>query len=459
MRKKTFFLLSAILFPVVTVAQIPLSPESLVPKTGGSQATGNIECFDYYKFGSVQADLQPQLGQTVPGATLYFSGKIVNDNDYPLVDGKLSVKIFRQDGATFEQGNGNPVVDQFVLQEKIQLDAKGEKPISFEWKVPKNTRGGEYYAGYFFTTSDRYNLMGLSFTDDVLGNQSQFTVTQNGLAQNVEFDKNSVFLNDKKVPMAAVPLHFQQDENVTLRVRITNPTKEPKTLPLQWNQYSWDAQRAENRKNTKTELITLLPNESREVQYMPIATSSAVNYITATLQDGEAKSFINVRYVKDGIEETRINFPSLTSFPIESGKEQTLFACAHSTNMPLVKENTLVLTLKDKEGGVISQHRYQGDISGAMSGFGQKFTPKNGYDFVTLEASLFRGGNEMEKVEVVYDCNEINASKCGQGDEKEGIWGKNKTRNITILGIAFLGILTFVVALFSRRARMNKTQW
>ena len=58
---------------------------------------GNLTCFDYFRFGSVQADFQPSLEQTVPGASITFSGTVTNNNDYPLVDGTLYVKIFKQD--------------------------------------------------------------------------------------------------------------------------------------------------------------------------------------------------------------------------------------------------------------------------------------------------------------------------------------------------------------------------
>lgn len=455
---KKLLLLFVLLIPGFIHAQ-EQSAENVIPSlASASEPTGNIACFDYYKFGSVQADIESNIAQSVPGGTISFSGKVTNDNNYPVIDGKLSVKIFRKDEGTFGKGNGNPVVDQFVVSENINLGAKGESPVAFDWKVPANARGGEYYAGYFFTTSGRYNLMGLSFTDDVVGNQTAFTITNSATPLNVEFDKNSALLNDIAVPMAAVPLHFGAQETVTFKVKLTNPEATVKTLPIQWNQYNWDAQRAENRKNTKTELVTLQPNETKELQYTNIATAGAVNYVTAMLQDGEAKSFINVRYVKDGVEETRINFPSLTSFPLQPGEEQALFACAHSTNMPLVKDNLLLLTLKDREGAVISQYRYEGDIAGAMSGFGEKFTPSKNYDYVTLEASLFRGGSEVEKVQVTYDCEKIDAQLCEKNKSQlEQIF---TGKNLAIAGIALLGILIFVVALvITKRNNGKKVNW
>lgn len=455
MKKINSFVLGALLLtsPVFAFAQEAESQQ----QTPESQPSGRIACFDYYKFGSVQADLQPSLSQTVPGATLSFTGTVTNENDYPLVGGRLSAKVFRRDQGTFGQGNGNPVVDQFVIEENMQLGAKVSKEIAFDWNIPTNARGGEYYVAYFFTTSERYNMMGLSFTDDIIGNQAQFSVTTDAAAMNVEFDKNTAFLNDKAVRVAEYPLHFNGNETVNLKVNITNPSDQVKTLPLQWNQYNWDAQRVENRKNIKTELITLQPKETKEFQYTNVTTNGTVNYITAVVQDGEHKNFLNVRYVKDGIEETRINFPSITSFPLKADQEQTLFACAHSTNLPFVKGNTLILTLKDRAGGVISQYRYEGDISGSMGGFGQKFTPTQDYDFVTLEAGLFREGNEMEKVEVTYDCQLIDSTQCNSQEESNTFLSGGK--NLAIIGIAALGIVVLIGALILNRRRQKTIQW
>ncbi len=459
---KKLFLLFLLAAPALALAQAaPDSSGNLVdfvpPATENPGSTGNIACFDYYKFGSVQADLQTNLAETVPGATLAFAGHITNANDYPLVDGKLVAKIFRRSEVTFKEGNGNEIVDQIVIAEDVSLPAQGKKEASFEWKVPVNARGGEYYAAYFFVTSGRYNLLGLSFTDDVVGNQAPFVVKNEQDPKTVFLLKNDTLLNDKKHSYAAFPQHFGKDDVVTAKVKVQNPSDQPKTLPVQWNQYGWDSARDENRQNTKTELVTLQPNETKEISYKVLPTASSVVFVMVIAQDGESKSLLNIRYVRDGVEETRINFPSLTQFPLKEGQEQTLFACAHSTNTPVVKDNILVLTLKDKEGQVISQYRYEGDIVGAMSGFGKKFTPKKDYDYVKLEASLFRGGSEMEKVEIVYDCQKIDQNLC---KEKGGSAGSIFTgKNLVIAAIALSGIVVLSLGIFVLRRKKKNIQW
>ena len=427
-----------------------------VPSLPGGVTSGPLKCFDHYTFGSVQADLVPGIAQTVPGALLTFSGEVKSANPYPLLDGTLYVKIFHRNENTFKEGDGNEVVDQFVVKDKITLPPQGSLPVQYEWKVPINAEGGEYYAAYFFTTANRYNLMGLSFTDDVVGNQAPFSVTapedSSGVAK---LSKISTTLNDRNHHFAAFPLHFAVGDTVTVKTAITNPTKEAKTMPLQWNQYAWDAMNKDNLRFTKTEVVTLKPNETKEVSYEIQVQRESVVYVTAVTQDLEVKSILNIRYVRDGIEETRINFPSVNKFPLAKDQETTLFACAHSTNQPVVPGNILTLTLKDRGGETIHEYRYEGDITGAMAGFGDNFTPTKNINYATLTATLERNGVIVEQVTQTYDCNVIDSGSC-LPEERSAASALDyiKTHLMTILlGGVVLLLLGAIIALFIKKRR------
>lgn len=426
------------------LAQEASSTAPATDVTGEGEASGNLNCSDYYNFGSVQVNLQPNLAQTVPSATLSFSGVIINENPYPLLEGKLSVKIFKRDETTSAAGDENPVVDQFTIAEDIALPAKSNQPIAFTWKVPNNAKAGEYYAAFFFTTSERYNLMGLSFTDDVIGNQAQFSVTNDTDVEVATLQKIDTTLNGKDYSFSGLPLHFDRNDVVIVKSTIANLSGETKTIPLQWNQYAWDAQSESNRRGTKTELITLAPNETKAVSYEVRGQRESVVYITAITQDGETKSILNLRYVRDNIEETRINFPSLASFPLIANTSTTLSACAHSTNLPLVSGNILTLTLTDREGEQIHQYRYEGDISEIMAGFGETFTPTKNYNYVTLNAKLERHGVVVEQVSMTYDCNKIDPDSCLPEDDisKNLVDSLKQNKMFILLG----GILILLVA-------------
>ncbi len=440
----------------LSYAQDP-SPEAAsfgLPTLPAVEAIGTLNCFDYYSFGSVSADLQATVGQSVPGATLTFKGEVISKNPYPLLNGTLYVKIFKRDETTFAEGDGNPVVDQFIVKDNIILAANGKLPVSYEWKIPTNAEGGEYYAAYFFTTAKRYNLMGLSFTDDVVGNQAPFKITNEIDAKIAKLSKISTTLNGRDHHFAAFPLHFAAGDTVTVETIVTNPSDEEKTVPLQWNQYSWDAMLPENLRHTKTELVTVPANGEVSVSYEVRPQRESVVYVTAVTQDREVKSVLGIRYVRDGIEETRINFPGASAFPLQKDTEATLFACAHSTNLPVVPGNTLTLTLADRDGKVIHEYRYEGDISGAMSGFGEKFTPAMNVNYALLTATLERNGVVVEQVKTEYDCEVIDLTSCLA---EEGIyslldWLKHHA-TVVILTIVIVALIAAIAAFLIRRRR------
>lgn len=441
--------------PAQDFIQSSSTPVENIPSIVEELPQGQLACFDYYRFGSVQAELTATVAQTVPGAEVTFKGNIINENDYPLIDGTLSVKIFRRDETVFAEGDGNPVVDQFTIEEGITLKAKDTKEASFTWKIPNNALGGEYYAAYFYTTSKRYNLMGLSFTDDVIGNQAPFLVTSDSDIQLIELSKVNTAINNKNHNFAAYPLHFSNEEAVTIKTLINNPTDKEKILPLQWNQYAWDSQNEDNRRNTKTEVIVIPANSSKEVSYEVFSQRESVVYVTAVAQDGESKSFLNIRFVRDGVEETRINFPSITAFPLAKDTINTIFACAHSTNLPVVPGNTLTLTLTDKKGDIIHEYKYQGDITGMMAGFGEQFTPTKNYNYTVLTAKLEREGAVIEEVEIVYDCQVIDSSRCLPEDSSSSSFIdiiKQQFMNI-LLGVAVIALLGALYAYYRRHKK------
>src|SRR3989338_69173 len=141
------------------------------PLPDAAPPIGTVNCFDYYTFGSVQVNVTANVTSAVSGIPVTFSGTISNNNPYPIVDGALFVKIFRfTDDASEQNVNGPDVVDQFFVREGIALPPHSEFPIAFSWDIPSYAMTGEYRLATFFPTAKNFNLLGLFFSDDVVGN-------------------------------------------------------------------------------------------------------------------------------------------------------------------------------------------------------------------------------------------------------------------------------------------------
>lgn len=399
-----------------------------------------VNCFDSYTFGSVQVDVEPSVGSTVPGVPITFSGKLKNDNPYPLVDGSVMVKIFRIDGGddSLVHQNGYPVVDQFFAKENISLPAKGEKPVSFDWNIPAFAQSGEYQLAAYFMTAKRFNLLGLPFTDDVTGNKASFRIAS-GMDSGVSFDKNAVTLNGQTYRFAAFPPHFTKDESVKAEVKLKNSTNQPQSVTLTWTLSNWAGEREENMLDRKTETVTLAPNETKSLSYETAKATGSVSFLNVAAQYEDTKSLLNIRFVRDGFDETRLNFPSVMSYPLEAGKQNTVFSCLHSTNASIVNDGELTLTLKDTKGNLIHAYTYQGGVTGAMMGVKDGFTPKKTYADFTLTATLKNRGKTVEEVTETYSCREIDPSLCPSDSAFDGA-GSNigKGAILSILGVLVL---------------------
>ncbi|NTW30398.1 MAG: hypothetical protein HGA33_03910, partial [Candidatus Moranbacteria bacterium] len=383
----------------------------------------------------------------VPGVPVTFRGTIANANPYPVVDGSLFVKIFRKTtGET--QRNGNPVVDAFFAGEDLAVPANGNIPFSFEWQSPRYFPSGEYEAHFFFLVGKRFNLLGLSFTDDVTGNRTSFSVKSDA-PEVPSFDKDAVSLNGTPYSFAAFAPHFSKDEAVNADVILVNPTVEARSVEIVWTLSNWSTESG-SVLDTKTETVTLSPNERKSLRYVsdPKQSIGSVTVLRAEMRYRDTKSILGIRFVRDGFEEARLNFPGIMKYPVRVGETNTIFSCLHSTNAGIVKGGELILTLTDSFGTVLDTHTYRGDITGAMMGVKHDFTPKTSSSTFTLSTTLKKDGKTLETYETTYACEDIDSSLCPMNQESTPIISaKNAISSSVGLNVLFLFFLLIPIGL------------
>ncbi|MDP1884395.1 MAG: hypothetical protein Q8L10_03410 [Candidatus Moranbacteria bacterium] len=437
--------------------EAPLAPPELQGPTVALpvQVEGTVDCFDYYKFGSVQVDVEAETAATVSGVPMTFSATLKNDNDYPIVDGAVYAKVFRsQKDQDQAHANGNFLVDQFFVQEDISLGAKEQKKINFTWQVPNYAVSGDYQIAMFFTSAKKFNLLGLSFTDDVVGNTLNFSVVGE-LDRNVEFDKNAVKTNDQDYHFAAFPPRFK-DEDITVKTSLVNATPEAQSIPVVWKLYSWDGQTEENLIETKNETIQIDSNATKQLTYVIKDKAFPVYYLVAEARYQDTKSILDIRTVRENVNKVRINFPSITNYPLKQNEKNTLFVCAHNSGTAdVIDNNKLVVTLLDENQKEIHKYAYQGQISGAMMGLKEEFTPKQNYATFYIKSELFTDGQLVDSAQMKYDCRQLDPEACPSqaksqiaaddaGDTQENPWLKPLLLIILVSTFA-LSLIVFII--------------
>ena len=409
-----------------------------------------VDCFDYYTFGSINVNLNSRVAETPAGSNVSFFGEITNENSYPVVNGQLWVKMFRTiDGdEDLLKANGVPLSDFFLIEDNITLAANGSVPFTYDWSVPVYAEAGHYFAAYYFTTEHRYNLAGLTFTDDVTGNTTPFKVVSSNNYQPVEFDKNSVTLNNTEFNFATPPPHFLKTESVTLNTVLKNNTDQVRIIEIEWVSSRWDGLLKDNELN-RQRIGYEVPPGGIEVSYaVPPAYDSSVTFIQGILTDRDAKSIIHVRFVRDEIGEIRINYPSILSYPLIGGKENTVFSCVHATNLPIVEDNVLTLTLKDESGNTVHSYTYTGGITGSMMGVKDTFVPEMTLANFSLTATLEHAGEKVDEVTINYNCDDIDPSGCVQSISSSD---NDQFVYIVITILTLLTVLLIVFVLYKRK--------
>jgi len=416
--------------------------------------TEEVNCFDYYNFGSVKVPIQGETSSVAPGQNLLISGLIINDNPYPVVDGSVFVKVFRLNSdKELDYYHGGNLVDKFFAAEKILIDANSSKKLDFYWKVPTNALPGDYEIAVFFMVSKKFNLLGLPFTDDVVGSKFRFMVKSDNVG--VYLDKNSVKLNGEPHKFIGFPPKFGKDESVKVESFLVNETDKNAEVIVKWKLYSWDSISNDNLIYEKIEKVRLAPLSKLNLVHVINDKSNPVNVLSVEAQYLDTHSILEIRFVREGLENARINFVSLGKFPIDANEPGDFFACVHSTGLDEAIENgRLEMSAYDYDGKEIGKLSYSGKITGNIMGFKSEIVPEKRLVVAKLVANLYVNERLVDSANLNYDCSEINPEKCILPKKKEPpgkvVKEKDYTKIILFAVLAIISIIALVFLVFRK---------
>ncbi len=397
--------------PEEVLRKIPITTGPSIPES--VEAAGNISCFDYYTFGSVTAEPNGEIKEVIAGSSVDIAVKIQNNNPYPIVDGTLWVKIFRKaENETARLVNGDHLVDFFPIVTDVVLTPSEVEGYSFSWNTPPDAISGEYYAATFFTTGDAYNLLGLTFTDDIVGGVYYFSVLDG--VGSPYLDKSSVAIANNPYQFIGAPPVVDSVAPVPISISIVNPTNDSRSVQIVWNVYRWDALTAKNLLETSAvETVSIEPNSQQEVVYTIRAVDAAVYLVVPEILTEGAGSLAHIRFIRSGVDMLRLNFPSITEYPLYSRAPVQVFACLHNAGLAAsVPDAVLNLVVKDRFGRAIHTHQYKGVVTGAMMGELSEFASFFEHKTFSIEATLLADGAVVDFGTVKYRCEDLGENQC-----------------------------------------------
>ena len=436
--------------------------DALPAKTDGEIAN----CFDYYRFPSIQASFETVKEFYEPGQKVYFKGGLVNNNNYPIVDGYLFVRIARYNENYTQEGHD--IVDEFFAnsgpqgREKFYLEGGEEKETVFSWSAPENLAEGVYRVAFSFIVGKKMNMAGLSFTNEVVAGLTELEVKKSAIGdKRVFLEKSSFAVNGKKYKHIGLWPQIDKGAKAEVAGKLKNETSKKENVRLIYDLYYWDGLDDKNKVSIKSEDITVAPNSSHSFKYVIPKMDETVYFLRITAVAGNnQKSIVNLRFVSEQ-ERPRINFFSPMKFPVLKGETMTNFACFHNT-ADKSANGKVTMNVFDEAGDKVQTLGYEGEITGNIMAVKKDAVALKDYDYLRMAASVVGSDGRADSYEMVYDCKNMNPEnpecvKILEEKIKAIADASNKPFNKKGINLGIIALLTILaVAALLRKFFLNK---
>ena len=411
---------------------------------------GLQSCFDYYRFGSVPVTFISDTSTISQGSQLKLVGTIENQNTYTVDDVSITAKVFFKKN-TDKSSYGPDVVDIVTVTEHLNLKVGEKRTVLYTWDVPPLTPPGNYQIAGFVASHDRFNLSGLSFSNDVVGSLFNFNVVGENKGA-IRFDNTQTTLNGNPFHAATfAPKTSPSGSSTPVTALIDNTTDTAYEGVVHWKVYSWDALQVSSLVETQDQLFSVSAHANTELTFNVSNSGSTVYYIVGEIDSVNKgpKSIVTLRYVASSPktnDTARIAFVGATEYPAK--KDTTVFACMHSSGAKPSENVKLEVTATPHDLlarllslGNIGHKTYSGKAPGEIAALAMPLTkPSN--DF-SVTATLYQDGKMIDTVTSNYYCKDFGTCSSSRMTE----WG------IAIAAAVFVLIVAVVVYLLIRRRR------
>ena len=217
-----------------------------------------------------------------------------------------------------------------------------------------------------------------------------------------------------------------------------------------WKLYKWDSIGPNNFIREVNEKHTIKANFYKDVQISIPEAKEPVYYVVGTLKYKDSKSIIGVRFVRPEIDKLRINFPSITGFPLEQWSKYSMFSCLYNSGTSgSVPGGKLTMTITDTNNKTIQEYTYQGPVTGEVMGVKKDFKLNQYLNHFFLTTTLWQSGEIVDQVKTEYDCKKIDSKLC-----KKGVILNISKPNFFII-VGAIGLLIILGSLFLLKNKNN----
>lgn len=403
-------------------------------------------CPEFFVFGNIGLDITPSSNSVLPEGVIQFDLSIANRNPEPIINGRVYMKIFKIEGSDFDTTvrNGYPIVDLVLAADGISIPANGVTTINVPWQAPLGIDGGDYTANFYINEDGTNELLGVISTDHIFAGDVPFRVVSEDKETDLYFDKGTVSLNENAVDLAGPVYRFEENEHITVRATIVNPSNETKVGELWWWVTNWDEVITNEGRAYHLTSVELGPNERKAVSLIVPANVGPDILVQGILNQDGAKSVLHVRMVRGENEAGDIVYSGLTPIVTGAGENATAYACVRDLMKDIAGELVLEMKLLDGNGTElhsVSENLLNRTLPALVK---TDIVLSNDEVELILHTQLRENGNVIGEIWKSYDCNRLGTICSDRGQT-------TKEQNLALAVIFILVALMVLLAILVYR--------
>lgn len=387
-------------------------------------------CFDNYTFGSINLDkIVPEKKIYEQGEIIKLKGLIENNNDYPIVNGSVFMRLSHLGSSANPDKNSDTIIDEFFAPDNINILGGGAYPFKFDYQLPPSVPAGKYQLATYFVVGKKFNLSGLSFVSNVPGGLTEFEI-RDGPKLHYYIDRNSFKINDQEYNFRDFTPIFSNGKEVKIKFKLKNISDTKAEGQVSFELYQWDSLLEENLFESEQRDIIIGAKQDQDITkiFKNLPPNAYLLKIISALN--QQTTIANVRFAIEG-KRSRINFVALKKFPFKRNDIAEYFTCFHSsTGSSETFEGLIDTAIYDVNGIKLKQDIYQGTIYPEVYSYESTFNVGKNVNFLRINAKALDNQNHiLDSADLNYDCfvgaNIVNKIVFSQDSEKIFVYGLN----------------------------------
>ena len=428
--------LSVSFAPFLAMAQETDSQSAEQPHTTVvSPAEGAENCFLYYQPWSIDINLQPVKSKFQAGEQALFSGFIQNNNDFPITNGTLILRLSRADKLS---PSGYTAIEQWAAEKNLKIPAQGKIDVSETYQFPSGLTTGEYLLGANLTEGDQYDIGGFSLFGSEQGRKTEFSVEgvkNNGLV----FNEDKIEINGEASSGKPLP---EETKDIVVSIPLKNDTGEEADISITAESYSLSSIFQKNLAQNIISKETLGKGEQKRVLIGLSLGDKPVLEVRFKAEGNSSKAESYVKMARLGLAP-EVSFAGVQKFPVKKNGENKVFACVKNESGE--SAGKVVLILQNEKGKTVAEKTYEGKISSSPLGLAEDISKKE-LDKLSVLTNVYNTtGKLVLTSKADYDCADF--GNCLPED---------KGKTIVIIGLVALVLIAGGFLIAEKRRENNK---